>query len=434
MWLLLFFAFFLAAARGDGIAVIQPIGTVKCGSAVTVQFYATSTGVLSGADKVRMTLFTQTSTPLLRRTTLVAVLGEVAHDAGTFTFQVASPIDPAWLPHLQKLTDGKLYRVFIRAEKVGDSEVSSEPGFFDSQGDFFLECCPVGETLCECRATLPTCSLSTDFCLMGRCASGAAPAGALNGKCRPAAPRCDDGAVCSISSGTCIGDNLSCPRGSEGCQCNDGNVCNTPSLRCFNAKCEPFAPTTGDLLGAPCSTADQSACFTSITDPLSCLSDKCAACTPGANHCTCKPGDTCDGGVPCEYGRCGGIGVSKGCLNCPCLDGVRCNGGSSYLICRFGRCERPKVGNPVCQGGGVGCECVTSATGRKGCTQGGLVCEPDNICRPGNPVVATIATPAPDVDATPTVNDQGPTAAAAAPLAAALAPLLLLLLTLLVVR
>ena len=407
--------------RGDGLAVIQPSGTVKCGSAVTIQFYATSNGVVSGSDKVRMTLFTQTSTPVLRRTTLVAVLGEVPHDAGTFTFQIASPIDPLWLPHLQKLTDGKIYRVFVRAEKVGDSDVSSEPGFFDSQADFLIECCLPGQTQCECRSSLPTCSVSTDFCLMGRCASGAAPEGALNGKCRTAAPRCDDGAVCALSSSTCVADNLSCPRGSEGCQCKDANACNNPSLRCFNQKCEAFAPTTADLLGAACSTADQSACFTALKDPLSCLDGKCAACSPGATYCTCRPGDLCDGGVPCEYGRCGGLGVSKGCFNCPCIDGVRCNGGPSYLVCRFGRCELPKVGNPVCQGGGVGCECVTSATGRKGCTQGGLVCEADNICRPGN-VVATIATPAPDTEP---ATEKATTAGAASLAVALLAPALL---------
>jgi hypothetical protein len=382
---------FSGFVRSSGIAVIQPTMLVRCGTTIAVPVYPTENGLFSGSDKIRVSLFTQTSVPLLRKTTLVAMLGEMPFDAGVFNFTFPDQIPAGWLTSLKKINpDSKIYRVFLKAEKVGNSDVDSEPGLFDAQLDFLLECCKTGETQCDCSAVLPTCIEPGAFCLSGRCASGAPPDGALNGKCRPAAPRCDEGAVCSLSDGKCIGDNLSCPAGTEGCACN-GNTCNKPSLRCAERNtCEAFAPTTADLLGAACNVGDQSACFTSLTVPLSCKEGKCAQCTPGETHCVCKAGDVCDGGVSCEYGRCGGIGSARGCLKCPCVDGLRCNGGPSFLACNFGRCEPPGK-NPRCGGGGLGCECITSPTGQTGCTQRGLVCGADMLCVPGAVVASTTA-------------------------------------------
>lgn len=382
-------------SESSGLAVLQPTATIECGTTIQLEFYATESGVTSGNDMVRLSLYA-TSGVVFKSNALVTIIGEFRHDAKTAQLVVPKPLPQEWLNVLKQKSESKTYRVFVRAEKVSDpSNVNSVPGFFDTQDEFFLDCCAIGDTQCPCRSELPTCNEPNAFCLQGRCASGAAPPGAFNGKCRTTAPFCDDGFVClSSAMSTCVADNLQCPSGNDGCACKNG-ACNRPSLRCNSNVCAEFVPTTADLIGANCTTGDQSACYTSKTVPLSCQSGACAMCTPGDNACTCTAQGTCNGGLPCERGHCGGIGTSIGCLGCPCRDGTKCNGGPTYLVCKFGKCEEPQVGGQ-CEGGGNGCLCVTSGTGRKGCTQLGLFCDADNICKPGGttlpPATTTVAT------------------------------------------
>jgi hypothetical protein len=375
----------LMRTEASGLAVLQPTTTIECGTTIQIEFYATENNLVSGDDKVRLSLFA-TSGVLFKKNSLVTVIGEFRHDAKTVSLPIPKPLPQEWLNVLSMKSESKTYRVFVRAEKVTDAaNVNSIPGFFDTQDEFFLSCCPLGDTQCLCRSDQPTCNEAGAYCLQGRCASGAPPPGSFNGKCRATAPFCDDGFVClSSAASTCVADNVQCPAGNDGCPCNSG-ACNRPSLRCNpnSNVCAEFAPTTADLIGAKCSTGDQSACYTSKTVPLSCKNDACAMCTPGDTACTCTTEGTCNGGVPCERGHCGGIGMSVGCVGCPCRDGTKCNGGASYLVCKFGRCEEPTVGGQ-CEGGGQGCLCVTSTTGRKGCTQLGLFCDTDNVCKPGN--------------------------------------------------
>jgi hypothetical protein len=72
----------LDVAESTGLAVLQPTTTIECGTTIQIEFYATENGVVSGDDKVRLSLFA-TSGLVFKSNSLVTVIGEFRHDAKT---------------------------------------------------------------------------------------------------------------------------------------------------------------------------------------------------------------------------------------------------------------------------------------------------------------------------------------------------------------
>jgi hypothetical protein len=214
--------------------------------------------------------------------------------------------------------------------------------------------------------------------------------GALNGRCRELAPRCDEGLGCIPGGDTCVrlaGESEACDPGAE-IHCAE-------DLRCVNGRC-----AREGVLNAPCLTPAING--RGCVSGLACVRGRCVtAVLEGGNCDDADDAKRCAEGMACvaeaNGSRCRALGsVGAPCVNSLCDLGLACIRRVCMRTADVGGLCRPwSEGGPGCAWGPcVDGRCAANGTrgGRCGGTNGlcdaGLVCTrvaaPDypDICLP----------------------------------------------------
>jgi hypothetical protein len=262
-------------------------------------------------------------------------------------------------------------------------------------------------------------------CVAAECASGACPPsgparcfadGALGGRCRDAAPRCDAGYGCArdglcraISGGLCSaasGALFGCPEG-EGCT-PAGTRCSV--LGTSSGACRPTAPRCDGALGCRAGVCSGGvarigqACSspTGCEDGAGCIAGTCAAAPVGALAGPCRADNSCDAGLVCAVNKICGTTIGSEGRSCgfgsQCLPGLYCVSGvcrkrvavdqpcdlSNDSQCIEGAyCGYPSGRCTLAGGLGKLCRDIQPGTGELACDEG-LVCR--GVCQSPDPL------------------------------------------------
>ena len=312
-------------------------------------------------------------------------------------------IGEACLPGVEDLCPRGSDCVYGRCVAEG-SAVGAPCRTSDSRADACAPGLRCAEALGRCMRVSTTCGASamrSDICPADhdcdtRTRSECLRRGALNGRCRELAPRCDQGLGCIPGGDTCVrlaGESEACDHGAE-------TYC-TEELRCVNGRC-----AREGVLNAPCFTdaLNGRRCVSGLT----CVRGRCVtAVLEGGNCDDADDAKRCVEGLACVAEGNGSRCRVPGTADAPCA-GNFCDLG---LACIRGVCVRAADVGEECRPwseGGPGCawgpcvdgRCAADGTRGARCRRTDLPCDAGLVCtRAAPPEYPEICLPPPSSEA-----------------------------------